>query len=52
MYYQEKNPQLWFSMAADLTFKLTFVTRSCVLDCVKRLPEVEKNHTVEKLKKT
>lgn len=38
-------------MTIDLTFKLTFVTRSCVLDCVKPLPEVGENHTAEKLNK-
>lgn len=46
-----KKLQLWFSMTAYLTFKLTFITRSCVLDCVKPLPEVGENHTVEKFKK-
>lgn len=39
-------------MTADLTFKLTFITRSCVLDCVKPLLEIGENHTVEKLNKT
>lgn len=39
-------------MTPDLTSKLTFVTRSCVLDCVKPLLEVGENHTLEKLNKT
>lgn len=36
-------------MTTDLTFKFTFVTRPCMLNCVKPLLEVGENHTVEKL---
>lgn len=41
-------------MSTVLIFKLNFVTRSrlCVLDCVKLLPEVGENHTVEILNRT